>query len=47
MEDKTNKELVLRLQSIINDYEMGKKVLLELQQEYDLITNELKKRLDS
>lgn len=46
MENKTNKELLIRLQDIINDYKKGNEVLSKLQEEYDLIIEELKKRLD-
>jgi hypothetical protein len=46
MENKSNKELLIRLQSIINDFNRGKEVLSQLQEEYDLIIEELKKRLD-
>ena len=46
MENKSNKELLIRLQSIINDFNKGKEVLSHLQEEYDLIIEELKKRLD-
>lgn len=46
MEDKSNKELILRLQLIINDYNKGKEVLALLQEEYDEIVKELAKRLD-
>jgi hypothetical protein len=46
MENKSNKELLVRLQSIINDFNIGKEVLSQLQEEYDLIIEELKKRLD-
>jgi hypothetical protein len=46
MENKSNKELLIRLQSIINDFNTGKEVLSQLQEEYDLIIEELKKRLD-
>lgn len=46
MENKSNKELLIRLQSIINDFNKGKEVLSLLQEEYDLIIEELKKRLD-
>jgi hypothetical protein len=46
MENKSNKELLVRLQTIINDFNKGKEVLNQLQEEYDLIIEELKKRLD-
>jgi hypothetical protein len=46
MENKSNKELLVRLQTIINDFNKGKEVLSQLQGEYDLIIEELKKRLD-
>jgi hypothetical protein len=46
MENKTNKELLFRLQSVINDFKKGKEILSQLQEEYDLIIEELKKRLD-
>lgn len=46
IEEKSNKELFTRLQTIINDYNKGKEILNQLQDEYDLIVNELKKRLD-
>lgn len=46
MDNKTNKELLIRLQSIINDFNKGKEILSQLQEEYDLIVEELKKRLD-
>lgn len=46
MEDKSNKELLLRLQSIISDYKKGKEILALLQEEYDEIVKELAKRLD-
>lgn len=46
IENKTNKELLLRLQTLINDFNKGKDVLSQLQEEYDLIVDELRKRLD-
>jgi hypothetical protein len=46
IENKTNKELLLRLQTLINDFNKGKDVLRQLQEEYDLIVDELRKRLD-
>jgi|688.fasta_scaffold31353_2 hypothetical protein len=46
MENKTNKDLLIRLRSIINDFNKGKEILSQLQEEYDLIVEELKKRLD-
>jgi len=46
MENKSNKELLVRLQTIINDFNKGKEILNQLQEEYDLIIEELKKRLD-
>jgi hypothetical protein len=45
MENKTNKELLVRLQTIINDTNKGKEILIQLQEEYDYIILELKKRL--
>lgn len=46
MEDKTNKELIIRLQSIVKDYENGREILSKLEDEYNVIVEELKKRLD-
>jgi hypothetical protein len=34
------------IKTIINDFNRGKEVLSQLQEEYDLIIEELKKRLD-
>ena len=46
IENVSNKELLVRLKSIINDFNKGKEVLSKLEEEYDQIVEELKKRLD-
>ena len=46
IENLSNKDLILRLKNIINDFNKGKEVLSKLETEYEEIVNELKKRLD-
>ena len=45
MENLSNKELLLRLKAIINNFNKGKEILSELDSEYQQIVDELKKRL--